>query len=387
MLMVSAAGDWTRDTPRIEFPAVESVYALLGAKDNVATVQFIADHNYNRDSREAVYGWFARWIQGRADASALREPEYTAEQPADLLVFSGRERPQGAKTQAQIVEALIEARRAQLAALRPRDAVGLARFREVMGPGLRHALAAEVPPAHAILEGPSVSGVTAGVRDLVLGRRGRGDRVPVRLWVAPPQSPRAVLVVDPGGIEGASAHGARLVEPLRRQGWLVASLDAFGTGSARASRDTSDRFFTTYNRTDDAHRVQDLLTTLAWLRRQSGVRDVSLVGLGRAGLWCLLAQALAPGLDAVVADADGFPTERDEAYLDRLSIPLLRSVGGFETALTLGLGARLHVHDTADAFDTAAAEASARATGHAVRLQVSREKLSDADVVAWLARD
>jgi dienelactone hydrolase len=196
-----------------------------------------------------------------------------------------------------------------------------------------------------------------------------------------------VLVVDPGGIEGASAHGARLVEPLRRQGWLVASLDAFGTGSARASRDTSDRFFTTYNRTDDAHRVQDLLTTLAWLRRQSGVRDVSLVGLGRAGLWCLLAQALAPGLDAVVADADGFPTERDEAYLDRLSIPLLRSVGGFETALTLGLGARVHVHDTADAFDTAAAEASARATGHAVRLQVSREKLSDADVVAWLARD
>ncbi len=73
MLMVSAAGDWTRDTPRIEFPAVESVYALLGAKDRVSTVQFIADHNYNRDSREAVYGWFARWLLGRPDASPVPE--------------------------------------------------------------------------------------------------------------------------------------------------------------------------------------------------------------------------------------------------------------------------------------------------------------------------
>ena len=114
---------------------------------------------------------------------------------------------------------------------------------------------------------------------------------------------------------------------------------------------------------------------------------MSLVGLDRAGLWCLLAQALAPGLDAVVADADAFPTARDEAYLDRLSIPLFRSVGGFETALTLGLGTRLHVHDTADVFDTAAAAASARATGAAERLQVSREKLTDADVVAWLTRE
>ena len=114
---------------------------------------------------------------------------------------------------------------------------------------------------------------------------------------------------------------------------------------------------------------------------------MSLVGLERAGLWCLLAQALAPGLDAVVADADRFPTASDEAYLTRLPIPLLRSVGGFETALTLGLGARLRVHDTGGLFETAAVEAAARATGSAERLRVSPEKLSDADVVAWLDRD
>ena len=386
MLMVSAAGDWTRDTPRIEFPAVESVYALLGAKDRVSTVQFIADHNYNRDSREAVYGWFARWLLGRPEASPVPEREFTAEQPADLLVFHGRGFPGGARTQAQIVEGLVSARQAQLAALRPRDAAGLARFREVLGPGLRHALAAEWP-GEAVRDSPSASGLVAGVRELALGRRGRGDRVPLRLWVAPPESRKAVLVVHPAGIEGVSRRESSLVEPLRRRGWLVASIDAFNTGSARAERDTSDRFFATYNRTDDANRVQDVLTALSWLKSRPGIREVSLVGLDRAGLWCLLAQALAPDLAAVVADADRFPTALDEAYLDRLSIPLLRSVGGFETALTLGLGARVHVHDTAGVFDTAAAEASAHATGAAQRLRSSRDELSDADVVAWLTRD
>jgi dienelactone hydrolase len=384
MLMVSAAGDWTRDTPRIEFPAVESVYALLGAKDKVATVQLIADHNYNRDSREAVYDFFARWVLGRPDASRIAEPEYAPELPSDLLVFFGREQPKEAKTQQQIVDGLVEARKAQLAALRPRDPEGLKRFREVLEPGLRHVLAAEVPAPDAVIEGPSSSGATAGVRDLVIGRRRRGDRVPVRVWVAPPEARRSVLIVHPDGVAGASAREGVLVDRLRRQGFLVASLDAFNTGSARVHRDTSDRFFTTYNRTDDANRVQDVLTALAWLGRQPGVRTVSLVGLERAGLWCLLAQALAPGLDAVVADADAFATARDEAYLERISIPLLRSVGGFETALTLGLASRIWVHDTGGVFDTTAAEASARATGDAERLRVSRERLTDADVVAWV---
>ena len=267
MLMVSAAGDWTRDTPRIEFPAIQSVYALLGAKDAVATVQFIADHNYNRDSREAVYAWFGRWVLGKADAALFKEAEVQVELPSDLLVFFGRELPKEAKTQPQIVEALIEARKAQLAALRPRDAAALARFREVLGPALRHAVAAESPGADEVLEAPLLPGPKAGPRDLVVGRRGRGDRVPVRLWPPRAGTGRATLVVHPDGVEGASAHEASLIESLRRRGHLVAAIDAFNTGRARAPRDTSDRFFTTYNRTDDANRVQDILTALAWLKQ------------------------------------------------------------------------------------------------------------------------
>jgi len=45
----------------------------------------------------------------------------------------------------------------------------------------------------------------------------------------------------------------------------------------------------------------------------------------------------------------------------------------------------VRVHDTGDVFDTTAVEASARATGAAEKLRVSREKLTDADVVDWVA--
>jgi dienelactone hydrolase len=92
MIMVSATGDWTKDTPRVEFPAVQAIYRLLGAGDRVETVQIDADHNYNRESREAVYAFFGRHVLGlgAADASALREREYEPALPSQLLVFHGR---------------------------------------------------------------------------------------------------------------------------------------------------------------------------------------------------------------------------------------------------------------------------------------------------------
>ena len=383
MLMVSAAGDWTRDTPRVEFPAVRSVYELLGAKDRVATVQFVAEHNYNRDSRQAVYGFFERWARGGKDAAPIPEPGYAPESPADLLVLHNRVLPDGALSQQQLVESLIAARQAQLAALRPRDGAGLTRFRDTMEPGLRHALAAELPARGSLVEAARKE--SGDAQEWLIGRRGASDRVPVRVWRPRGQASRAVLLVHPDGIGGVSRRTASLVEPLRRNGWLVASIDAFDTGSAKASRDTSDRFFTTYNRTDDSNRVQDILTTIAWLQRRQ--QRVALVGIERAGLWCLLAQSLAPALSAVAADADGFASARDESYLEHVFVPLLRSVGGYETALTLGLDKRLLVHGTAGAFDTAAVEATARATGAQARLRVATEKASDAELVAWLGRD
>ena len=63
LLMVSATGDWTSNTLELEYPAVRGVYRLFDAEDRVHGVRFEAPHNYNRNSREAMYTWMARWLQ------------------------------------------------------------------------------------------------------------------------------------------------------------------------------------------------------------------------------------------------------------------------------------------------------------------------------------
>ena len=72
LLMVSATGDWTSNTLEREYPAVRALYALQGAADRVHAVRFEAPHNYNRESREAVYAWMARWLQNAPAACAPR---------------------------------------------------------------------------------------------------------------------------------------------------------------------------------------------------------------------------------------------------------------------------------------------------------------------------
>src|SRR6476659_7975957 len=87
LLMISATGDWTHGTLEAEYPAVRRFYELLGNESRVQSVRFDAPHNYNRDSREAVYAWMARWLQ-HAPADVRRpEPKIDPDRLTDLLVF------------------------------------------------------------------------------------------------------------------------------------------------------------------------------------------------------------------------------------------------------------------------------------------------------------
>ncbi|HEX8780209.1 MAG TPA: methylenetetrahydrofolate reductase, partial [Nocardioides sp.] len=63
LLMISATGDWTKETIEVEYPAVRSIYQLFGAADRVHAVRIDAEHNYNKASREAMYAWMARWLR------------------------------------------------------------------------------------------------------------------------------------------------------------------------------------------------------------------------------------------------------------------------------------------------------------------------------------
>ena len=114
LLMVAATGDWTNETPTVEYPAMQRFYRLFGAEDHVYSVQFQAPHNYNRNSREAVYAWMARWLQGAPADVKIEERPFTVERLWDLMVFLGRSLPDGALTAEQLTDQWIASARRQL---------------------------------------------------------------------------------------------------------------------------------------------------------------------------------------------------------------------------------------------------------------------------------
>jgi hypothetical protein len=286
LLMVSATGDWTKNTIEEEYPAVRAIYELLGAADRVHVERFDAPHNYHQQSREAVYAWMARWLQ---DAPAdVRRPErsFSPGSPADLLVFHMRPVPPGLLTPSELTHAWIAAATRQLAAAAP----------DVRARALRHAL-------------------------------GYGDAEPP-LPVAAPV--RTVLLAgsDPD-----------LERQLRRARMAVQPV-AFTAFDAEAAETV--RHFETYNRTPASLRVADIV---AAVRANPGA---AVVASGDAALAALLASAIAPPA-AMILDVGSFDTSSDREFVERLYIPGLRRAGDLQTAATLYRG-RLVVHGAGGAF-------------------------------------
>jgi hypothetical protein len=297
MLMVSATGDWTAETPRVEYPAMRTLFALAGAEDRVQAVQFDAPHNFNRSSREALYAWMARWLQGAPADARVEEKPFRADPLSDLLVFHGRSLPEGALTAPQLTEAWIAAARKQW------DSEPAAR-REA----LFHALGLEFP---------------------------QGDAS-----ATPRPSRVVVLASDDAALGPALTRAGFTVRPVR-----------FTPFDAEAAAKVEH--FETYNRTAASQRVADIADALM---RESPA--AILVADGDAGLAAALALAVAPVRRAVLG-VGGFDTSSDAAHIERLYIPGLRRAGGLQTALALAQGPVL-IHDAGAHFDVRGATIESR---------------------------
>src|SRR5262249_56319745 len=59
LLMVSASGDWTGETPQVEFPEMRRLFTLAGSEDRVHSVHVQAEHNFNRQRPQPLYASLA----------------------------------------------------------------------------------------------------------------------------------------------------------------------------------------------------------------------------------------------------------------------------------------------------------------------------------------
>jgi hypothetical protein len=354
----------------------------MGVEQNVTNVHFPAFiHNYNKESREAVYQFFNQHLLN--NQAAVSEPAFRVDFPQELLALHGRVRPPNAITGLdQLVANHIRDARTTTERLQPRDGATFAAARDAFAERLTFSLLALRPkPADVLSE--KTGTLPMGER-LMIGRAGKGDRVPA-VWLAPARRNPDVaptLVVHPKGI--AAVVDSALARTLLNRGGVVMSLDAFQTGSAVAPRDTTARAFTSYNQTNDANRVQDILTALEYLRSRSKAQTVNLIGLEDAGVWSYFARTMAgPGVD-LVADLAQFAADTDEEYLSRFFIPGLRKAGDFRAAAVVNAQGRALIYNAHAQFPNEWARQAAAAA--ASQLDVRSGAVTDADLIAWITR-
>ena len=284
LLLVSATGDWTRNVPSEEYPAIRKIYDLYGKPENVANVHLDAPHNYNKQNREFVYRFFGKHMLQDPVAGDIVEKDATVPMLQDMLATSRRPLPEGAATYGQVAEIW----RKRAGTNEPKAA-------------LTRALGTSWPDQ-----------VTDDGAVLLW----HGTRVPYT-FVAGQGSP--VLLIG----------GTKADIPTGRPGLI---LDVFQTGRAIMARDRGVKHFATFNRTDDQARVQDILTGLAWLGQKYPGTTLELVGVGTAAsVWTEFAAAVAPVKVNLKAELKGFPGT-DADFLKYLDVPDIQLAGGLAAA-------------------------------------------------------
>lgn len=64
LLLISDGADWTRNTPRVEYPYIQRVYSLYDAEHKVENVHLPAEkHDYGYSKRTAAYNFLAHHLK------------------------------------------------------------------------------------------------------------------------------------------------------------------------------------------------------------------------------------------------------------------------------------------------------------------------------------
>ena len=343
ILLPSVTGDWTNLNPDYEVPKLKEIYKLYHAEDKVESFHYDDGHNYNQRTRQHVYAWFVRQLQGKDMGDII--PESTDKVPAPEQLWHGGVQP-AAPTAETFAAACAKLKTAYTAnALEwGNDFTSWQNERTDI---LRQMIESALPTSDVAVRVTHGNWNLPGgeVWAMVTSRRQTGEVVPTfRLRPADFMScENAILYPVKGNAldffnDGPEEATADALFKLKSHTYLV---ELFGSGAtaqyaenpARAENDAlheacNDSYFTM--------RVQDIITSCVMLRERN-YKKVTLAGIAENALPALAAAALL-GCPAVI-DLTGVT---DKAWEEKLNYqPLMGKLGGLKGLALLNVRANV----------------------------------------------
>ncbi|MCH8923313.1 MAG: acetylxylan esterase [Planctomycetes bacterium] len=94
LLLISVGGDWTKNTPQVEYPYIRNVYGLYGKTSRVENAHFPKEgHGYQRSKRQAMYPFMVKHLglnaKGVVDPKTgdFDESKNVLEKPEQMRMF------------------------------------------------------------------------------------------------------------------------------------------------------------------------------------------------------------------------------------------------------------------------------------------------------------
>lgn len=298
-LGMSAADDWTVDLERKGLPELKQHYAMLGVPDNVEGKYRSFPHNYNQPSRLMMYEFFNKHLK-LGQTSPIVERDFTPLTKAEMSVWDA-DHPAPEPTvenELRIVHGIAADQEQQLAALVPKDAESLAKFRTVIGGAWDVLIGRKLPGKDDFSQEnkDKVEGEDLLKFRTLVRLTKQGEEIPTLFFLPRNWNKHVVVwVTDEGKSSLLKADGSPKaeVQQLLNAGVSVAIPDllyqgeflADGKPLDKARRVNNPREFVGYtlgyNHSLFAQRVHDVLTMIAFCRfSKYEPAGVHLIGLG-----------------------------------------------------------------------------------------------------------
>lgn len=361
LILGSATEDpWTHSTPERELPMIRTYYEFYGAESNLANIHINAGHNYNAETRKAVYAWFHQHLQ--APGRLITDPVAVSNEVSalgDLRAFPDGILPEEALRGKQVIADWIEESKNAQESRWPTDSSALAKFSETMKEELRLLLSVEKPNPDELDYSRQVEEERAGLVYQVekVGSKSRGDWFDLES-VRAGNREKGVVVIALGEEDGplVDQRGKvpqEWIKTLVERGLVIYRPRGFVSGQHSIPAKTYNSFSwsDSYNRDNRLNSIQDMLTTLASIVDAFPDLPLTVIGLGRSGILTAFAAAIFGDVDNVVIDLNGIDPGYDGGLLSALPVGSIRRSGDLRTAALLLVQQKLTLYNTASTFD------------------------------------